>query len=250
MKKIATLVTVAITVATISASTAAPKKPKPIPGPQGIQGLQGPAGAVGTQGPAGPQGSAGPQGLKGEPGNAIVGPSACIDSDLQGVWSQPWGDRIVRVTVNTSNKATFQSERAVADANNVIADTAITELYSVSTLDSKPLHFTDSEYCEFAGAFSVGYTKTDDWNEAVQVDNGIGGTFTDYIYHYDNTRGTGGDVLVKVFGVLSADKMSMEVRYNYQTVVFSDTSCNTSVNGHNFYCSQDSVFTGTLHRVK
>ena len=269
MKKVFLVISV-LMLSCVSFSTyAAPKKPAPkvklIPGPQGTAGLQGLAGPQGPAGPqglkgdpgtAGLQGLSGPQGPKGDPGTAIVVPSACIDADLQGVWSHIWGEvpnRIVRVTVNSDNKATFQSKRAAIDDNNVQLDPYSPEFYSVSTLDSKPLHISDPEYCEFTGTYSVGYTKYEYWEEEVQVDN-VNGTYTDYIYHNVSTRGIGATEEI-VTGILSADKMSMEISYN-DSGIYPDATCNTNQEGTNPTEHQISCYVGgfegggILFRVK
>ena len=244
MKKVFLVISV-LMLSCVSFSTyAAPKKPAPkvklIPGPQGTAGLQG---------------LAGPQGLKGDPGTAL-GPSACIDANLQGVWSHIWGEvpnRIVRVTVNSDNKATFQSKRAAIDDNNVQLDPYSPEFYSVSTLDSKPLHISDPEYCEFTGTYSVGYTKYEYWVEEVQVVNG-NDTYTDYIYHNVSTRGIGA-TQETVIGILSADKMSMEISYN-DSGIYPDATCNTNQEGTNPTEHQISCYVGgfegggILFRVK
>ncbi len=120
-----------------------------------------------------------------------TGLSACVDADLQGVWSRPVIDRIVRLNVDAANQASFESARFVPDSNGVIADFSNVETYLVSTLDDKPLTFNNPEFCEFTGTYALGYTK----------------------YEKDSatyTKGVG-DALVEVHGVLSADKMKMEV---------------------------------------
>lgn len=155
-----------------------------------------------------------------------AGPSACVDADLQGVWSRPVIDRIVRLNVDAANQASFESDRFVPNSDGVIADFSNVEAYMVSTLDDKPLTFNNPEFCEFTGTYSLGYTKYEK-NAATY------------------TRGLG-DAQIEVHGVLSADKMKMEVSVRGYTA-YADESCiDTAVN-----CTKDEFFhTGTFLRVK
>lgn len=166
MKKIASLLTVAMTVAAMS-TTAAPKKPaKPIPGPQGAQGPvgpQGPAGAPGIQGPAGPQGPAGVTTVIHQGGNAI---SPCIVSDLQGTFQQLSSDYVFN-----SNTTITNVDYMLFDSSGVMSVKATKYNIPVGGIDT----VSDSNYNETPNFYDTtpiqSYTVNSSLNPLAQNGN-------------------------------------------------------------------------------